>query len=631
MSKPIEKTFQYLGKSYKYTTPASLGKKLKLTTNETKKLLEKSKRGTMFAYLTDKEGNVARQNLKLKPLVARNFGLKRINNKTILKDNFTNYKGITISSKLPKSKPINLAITITADIIWSEDFERKTFQVNKLVSPNKINSEYLESLVREHYSLDEQEIKLVDTDFNSSKTDQKFSLDFMGLRRSKPLDISNLYNEVIDNKDGNCIQDYLGKIYKKFSKKEISTLQNVNDLYNYAFKHNIKMIAYDINGNVIKSYYPTKRNSNRKNLIFIAYDSHLYPLKNTLLKKVKPLKDYNIIHSTNLKDKLIEFLEQGILPRDVRIYAKHISSFQIGNDLYLDNPDYEICKDILSKFGLLDKLSPLTSLSSIGGILEKLFIKQNIDSFIPANSIYVKGGFNYHNDKLKYTKDFITMDKTKAYSYSLSSLEYLITTDYKCCNIKTKNINKIVPHYLYIVEPKKSTILLDNENVYSGEHLIYCKKEGVEFKIKEEIECDKKPNYYKELIEKLYKFVDPKYAKQIINIMIGKMERYSVDSEFNEFHKILGKDELETFTGFTEPLNDDYCIGYKPITRNNIINKKPINIQVKDKARVLIYEMMKKLNIDDKKDLLQINTDSITFKPKNKDNKKNNLALILLR
>ena len=82
MSKPIEKTFQYLGKSYKYTTPASLGKKLKLTTNETKKLLEKSKRGTMFAYLTDKEGNVARQNLKLKPLVARNFGLKRINNKT---------------------------------------------------------------------------------------------------------------------------------------------------------------------------------------------------------------------------------------------------------------------------------------------------------------------------------------------------------------------------------------------------------------------------------------------------------------------------------------------------------------------------------------------------------------------
>lgn len=622
MSKPIEKTFQYLGKSYKYTTPASLGKKLKLTTNETKKLLEKSKRGTMFAYLTDKEGNVARQNLKLKPLVARNFGLKRINNKTILKDNFTNYKGITISSKLPKSKPINLAITITADIIWSEDFERKTFQVNKLVSPNKINSEYLESLVREHYSLDEQEIKLVDTDFNSSKTDQKFSLDFMGLRRSKPLDISNLYNEVIDNKDGNCIQDYLGKIYKKFSKKEISTLQNVNDLYNYAFKHNIKMIAYDINGNVIKSYYPTKRNSNRKNLIFIAYDSHLYPLKNTLLKKVKPLKDYNIIHSTNLKDKLIEFLEQGILPRDVRIYAKHISSFQIGNDLYLDNPDYEICKDILSKFGLLDKLSPLTSLSSIGGILEKLFIKQNIDSFIPANSIYVKGGFNYHNDKLKYTKDFITMDKTKAYSYSLSSLEYLITTDYKCCNIKTKNINKIVPHYLYIVEPKKSTILLDNENVYSGEHLIYCKKEGVEFKIKEEIECDKKPNYYKELIEKLYKFVDPKYAKQIINIMIGKMERYSVDSEFNEFHKILGKDELETFTGFTEPLNDDYCIGYKPITRNNIINKKPINIQVKDKARVLIYEMMKKLNIDDKKDLLQIKTDSITFKPKNNDYKK---------
>ena len=264
----------------------------------------------------------------------------------------------------------------------------------------------------------------------------------MGLRRSKPLDISNLYNEVIENKDGNCIQNYLGKIYKKFSKKEISNLKNVNDLYNYSVKHDIKMIAYDINGNIIKAHYPLKHNKSRKNLIFIAFDSHLYPIKNTLLNKTKPLKDYNIIHSTNLKDKLIKFLEDGILPSHIRIYAKDILSFQVDNDCYLDNPDYEICKDILSKFGLEDKLNITTTLLNVGSILEKLFIKENIDSFIPANSIYVKGGFNYHNDKLKYTKDFITMDKTKAYSYSLSSLEYLITTDYKCCNIKTKNINK---------------------------------------------------------------------------------------------------------------------------------------------------------------------------------------------
>ena len=32
--------------------------------------------------------------------------------------------------------------------------------------------------------------------------------------------------------------------------------------------------------------------------------------------------------------------------------------------------------------------------------------------------------------------------------------------------------------------------------------------------------------------------------------------------------------------------------------------------------------MMKKLNIDDKKDLLQLKTDAITFKPKNDDYKK---------
>ena len=195
MAKQTEKTFQYLGKKYKYTTPASLGKKLKLSTNEAKKLIDKSKKGTMFAYLTDKEGNVARQNLKLKPLVARNFGLKRINNKTITKDNFTNYKGITISSRLNKSRPINLAITITADIRWSEDFERKKFQINKFVSPNQINNQYLESVIREHYGLTPvEDVVIVDTDFNSAKTEalkkqifQRFNPDSESVFNQLPL------------------------------------------------------------------------------------------------------------------------------------------------------------------------------------------------------------------------------------------------------------------------------------------------------------------------------------------------------------------------------------------------------------------------------------------------------------
>ena len=46
------------------------------------------------------------------------------------------------------------------------------------------------------------------------------------------------------------------------------------------------MIAFDINGNVIKSNYPTKKNK-LKNMIYVAYNNHLYPLKNQYLKKKK--------------------------------------------------------------------------------------------------------------------------------------------------------------------------------------------------------------------------------------------------------------------------------------------------------------------------------------------------------
>ena len=107
-----------------------------------------------------------------------------------------------------------------------------------------------------------------------------------------------------------------------------------------------------------------------------------------------------------------------------------------------------------------------------------------------------------------------------------------------------------------------------------------------------------------------------------MNITIGKMEQYDCDRRINVFDKILGNEEYETFTGHTEKLNDNYHIGYKEKVINNIINKKPINIQIKDKSRLVVYEMMKKLNIDDKKDLLQIKTDAITFKPSNDNYKK---------
>ncbi len=618
-----EKTTYLLGKFYKYKTIKELAKKAKITTEQAKQHINSIKKGTNFIYITNKSGNIARQNTTKKPLILRKFGIKRIANKKLLTDGYKNYKG-NLFNRVPKNnRPVKLRFNITAGIQFSNDYETRTFETIKTVAPNQINQEYKANVIREFYSIDnDTNIDIINFKESTVTTNQNVDVSFMGLRQEK-LCIKNIYNEVIDNKEGHCIHTYLGKIYKKFSKKEILTLNNTNDIYNYCVKHDIKMIAYDINGNVIKANYPKHKNSNRKSLVFIAYDNHLYPLKNSVLHKVKPLKEYNIIHSTNLKDKLIKFLENGILPSNIRYYNKNFNQFVVDNDLYLDNPDYEVCKDVLEKFGLLDHLFTSISLSNIGQILESVFLKEDINSFIPENRRFEKGGFLYHNKKLEYTDDMITIDKNKSYPSSLHNLKYLIKTDYKSHTIKTSDIKKIIPHYLYIVKPEQSSILLPNENVYTGEHIIYCKKEGLKFTIKEEMECSKiNTNYYTSLIDKLFELVDVNIAKQIAVRMIGKMERYDANYEFCSFDKIISDGEKEFYGGHNEPLTNGYSVGLKIRNAKHILNKKPIAIQIKDSSRIVVYEMMKKLNIDDKNDLLQIKTDAITFKPKNDDYKK---------
>ena len=107
----------------------------------------------------------------------------------------------------------------------------------------------------------------------------KMTLDNMILREAEPLNIDNLYNEIINEKQvEHCIHDYIFKMYKSHSKTEnqknkIRQLNTTNDIYEWCKKYNIKMIAYDINGNVIKSNYPPKKNK-LKNMIYIAFNNH---------------------------------------------------------------------------------------------------------------------------------------------------------------------------------------------------------------------------------------------------------------------------------------------------------------------------------------------------------------------
>jgi hypothetical protein len=612
------KTIKFRGQEYKYRTVKGLAKQLKITDAQAKSLLKDYKDKKTIRYLQNKKGEIAKYDLKDKPLVFKKFDVSRVYNKSLIKGQVKDVK----LNKTGFKGNVKAVIKIKAKIAFSPpNFEEKSFQVIKTINPNNITDNDIKSFTQEHFSADGVAVNDVSYTIASTLTGATFNITNQQLRDSKPMNISNIYNEVIENKDGHCIQDYMKKIYKKFSKKEIDKIHTTNDIHSYCQKYDIKMIAYDINGNVIKANYPVEHNKTRKSMIYIHYNNHLYPIKNTILKKKNNADITNKINAKNLNKKLIEFLNQGILPADININdIDEILSFIVDDTLYFDNDEYDICNDILKKFGLSDQMHVGVSLSNIGSIISKLYTCgfSSIKSFIPCDLKFRKSALNYNSDeieRIETRENIYTIDKNSAYSFSLAELPYLISVDFKTAKRSTQKIcyDDIIPHYWYIVDISYSSNLLDNKGVYDGEHLIYCHKQGLDFKILEEIQTTKHENYFRRFVKDIYEKVEKKYAKKIINIFIGKLERNRGLYEVAKFQKVCNVDEANTFSGFKIQLTDKYTICSEPKTCFEVYNYMPIAYQIKDYCKRILYQKMKSLKLTGH-DIIQIKTDSITFR-----------------
>jgi hypothetical protein len=360
-------------------------------------------------------------------------------------------------------------------------------------------------------------------------------------------------------------------------------------------------------------------------MIYMAFNNHLYPLKNTYLNK-KKVDKFTVSIIDDTRSKIIECLEEGILPTHIKINSEgEISSFIVDNICYTDNTEYTKCKEILEKFGLKDKLTVGTKLSHLGGLIEELYRQDNnAKSFFPFGSDFNKGGYNYNNEDLQLEENavFQTIDKNKSYSYELSQLPYLITCDIKYH--KSRKINellkphKITPHYLYTIDIDCPTLHLPNNDYFEGNTLIKAREEGINFRILEEQETETTPNYFREMVKDLFDKLDNDTFKEIMNIHIGKFEMSNMLHNYIEYDKLLGNDELKTFNGQVFSLNDEYSIGCKQSSSINIFNKKPISVQIKDRSRLRLFNMMKTLGLKNS-DIKQVKTDSITFKKINDD------------
>lgn len=586
-----------------------------------------------------------------KPLAIRQF-TNQIKNKKdfvgVFSGKIKNVDNVKFNFNIDNIKT-SFQITFTFNVLFSA--EKMNEERQKLIIVNDENftnlknfdytvDKYFENIKNDYINSGALDIKVTNININSVFLKKTQDIKKMIMRKSDPLNIKNLFNNIIDISNGNCVKTYLTKLWSKLGNKTIDLLKTPDDIYNLCKSKNIKTICYDIFGKVINAYYPNKLNKSYKSLIYICYDNHIYPFKNNYLEKNK-ISNYEIKIVDDIDIEINNFLNNGIIPANIKLNKDNkIVSFTNANYKYIYNDEYLTCLDILKVFGLNDKIYDTIRISNIGAIIDKLYIKSNINSFMPFD--YTKNPFIYHNNKINFNNNEITtIDKNKCYSNALFNLKYVIKTDIKYNNyydyvILNKDLS-LIDEYLYICEPKESTILLPNKDFYTGEYLKYCKNEGLKFEIYNTLETTKDNNYYKEFINDLYnklnydiKINDQKIncAKYIINIMIGKFNQPIKTQLYKKNINIIRTDNIDYYDGYQFAINDSFNIIYETYEDVKYINNKiPIDIQIKDESRKILYQKMKELNIKND-DIIQIKTDSITFKGINKNiNNINNLFI----
>ena len=372
-------------------------------------------------------------------------------------------------------------------------------------------------------------------------------------------------------------------------------------------------LLYDINGNIISSNYPQVKNKN-KALIGLVYHNHLYPLKSGKLSKVKPLlyeDNETVLEESDFMDKLLYIIENGIIPANVCIKNDTIVSFDYQGTIYINNSDYNDCKNILKQFGLYDRITSGITFTKVGLLIQELYLKENVDSFLPDTQRFVKGGYNYftENEELLISNDITTIDANKFYPSCLRDLDAIYSVNMLNDNIRSDN--KLEEDYLYLVKPYQHSILLPNTNIYLGDHLLYCKKHGLNFVVLEKIQLKKHENYYKALVNDLYKNLSNTHFKKIMNSLIGTFEMEGTITH-TKFNKFVNEDEKQRSDGCFKKLADDLYLNFTTEENINIVNKKIISVQVKDSSRRKLFEKMKQLNITES-NLIKIKTDSITY------------------
>ncbi len=530
---------------------------------------------------------------------------------------------------------ITIEIYIESPQKWEERKINTTANKGTLISELISNSTYAHDTSYHIGTIRITDINIYPNDTEEGDFDEIEPQEFI------PKEIEWLGNSIDKNHSkNNCLQNYLSNVWKtainksKPMKKEIEEIKTIKHLKTFVEKYDVKCKIYDIHECVYNNRKKTsKRSKNKLNSIaFVLHDNHVYPIKGKLITKDPKYDEYR--YSDNIVRDLIQHIEKSNTFTTVHASDNMINAFHVKegkrNICYTSNMESECCFDIMKHFGLEEHMShevtPYTLVNIIMSFTNEKY--RNIKSNAPHMSSFKVPGYNYINDRLVHEAKnnnikYCDMDKNKCYMDEFQKLPFLISHDI----FKHKVINnpkEIIEHYMYCIKVKKSTIHCHTKYAYlPGYALNKMKKCKIRHKIIHGLETDKHENIFKPLIKKLAVLMKERkdlegIIKLAINSFIGKMAKVPKKKLNTKFIGIFNKEQARTKEGTKVSLKSDkYFACYEEddrrfdkYTMSYMKNMKPVEIQIKYGARMLMNDTIKKLKLDPNK-IIQIKTDSI--------------------
>jgi len=493
-------------------------------------------------------------------------------------------------------------------------------------------------------------------------------------------DKKTIFINIEENK--NCVIETLNYIYnnllpngnKKIFKKELENMDQRyikdNEIPSYnklvefleTTKTNYNIFNWtDINDGNKNIFDKKKRTYN-----FIVYNKHLYLIDNeTEYKKIKDIYDTNgnyiILSETQFNKKINSLLKKNIHPEIIKADKEkntsrcEILAFKLKNEdrneIYIKDNDEKIQKNLLYLCQHFE--IPYTPFITLGNIINKILKHHNIRE---NKSFYLYNHSAkdpiYSEEIIEDEENNITIDFNKYYTNLLLSLEEIPIINNLIHKTEIyKESEEINNNYVYSIEilNNKYNLCFRNDDLYFGVILNtpYYKpmlekmiKEN-NIKIHNKIKCDWVPNYYKPIIEELFKIVDKTnnknnmilMVKKTINFLIGKfhlnapeMNNYLKNFHIENVNEVINyhhnENENENYFNYN---NDDtnYKIFYEQESKINnyynvLENHRPLRQLIFNLSWLNINKFVIDNKIDDW-DILQIKIDSMTIRNKKLD------------